>query len=135
LGLAVLVYLDSCIVIYLIEKHPEFYQSLHDVFRSTEADFCISPLVKLECLTGAFKRNDPSLVSDFETFFDSAITLPMPESVFLNAARLRTSFNLKTPDALHLATAELHKCDELWTNDDRLTKVSTIRVVNKTSTP
>ena len=47
--------------------------------------------------------------------------LPVTETVFLLAAQLRARFGLKTPDALHLACAQYHRCDALWTNDDRLT--------------
>jgi predicted nucleic acid-binding protein len=31
---------------------------------------------------------------------------------------------LRTPDGLHLACAQHHRCAELWTNDDRLTRAS-----------
>lgn len=48
----------------------------------------------------------------------------MPESVYLEAAELRARFGLKTPDALHLACAQYHRCGALWTNDDRLTRAS-----------
>ncbi|MGL4609627.1 MAG: type II toxin-antitoxin system VapC family toxin [Trueperaceae bacterium] len=37
---------------------------------------------------------------------------------------LRAFHNLKTPDALHLATALHHGCQEFWTNDLRLSKAT-----------
>jgi uncharacterized protein len=40
--------------------------------------------------------------------------------VFLQAARARAQFGLNTPDAIHLAAAQYHRCSALWTNDDRL---------------
>jgi len=88
------------------------------------ASFVISPLVKCECLVGPIKRANPGLQRDFGDFFDQYISLPMPESVYLAAAELRARFGLRTPDALHLACAQLHRCDALWTNDDRLTRAS-----------
>jgi uncharacterized protein len=51
-------------------------------------------------------------------------SLPMPEPVYLQAAELRARFGMKTPDALHLACAQYHRCDALWTNDDRLAQAS-----------
>ena len=48
------------------------------------------------------------------------VSLALPEAVFLAAAQLRARFGLRTPDALHLACAQHHGCDALWTNDDRL---------------
>ncbi|NTV15090.1 MAG: type II toxin-antitoxin system VapC family toxin [Desulfobulbaceae bacterium] len=37
---------------------------------------------------------------------------------------------MKTPDALHLATAQFHGCTSLWTNDDRLCTVAPDFVCN-----
>jgi len=48
----------------------------------------------------------------------------MPDPVYLHAARLRAHFGLRTPDALHLACAQHHGCDALWTNDDRLAQAA-----------
>ena len=46
--------------------------------------------------------------------------LPINDAVFARALDCRTRFGLKTPDALHLASAQQYDCDEFWTNDDRL---------------
>jgi predicted nucleic acid-binding protein len=54
----------------------------------------------------------------------------MPAAVFHQAAELRAQYGLKTPDALHLATARHHGCTALWTNDNRLSKVAGDLVVN-----
>lgn len=48
----------------------------------------------------------------------------MAEPVYLAAAQLRARFNLRTPGALHLACAQAHGGDALWTNDDRLAAAS-----------
>ena len=50
------------------------------------------------------------------------VTLAMPEAVYRNGAILRARFGLRTPDALHLACAQHHGCQALWTNDERLTR-------------
>lgn len=84
----------------------------------------ISPLVKLECLAGPAKRDDLRLKHDYESFFERFVTLNIPETVYLQAAQLRGRFGLKTPDALHLACAQHHRCKALWTNDDRLRRAS-----------
>ncbi len=54
--------------------------------------------------------------------------LEMPEAVYDLALSLRVQYNLKTPDALHLATAKYHDCKAFWTNDNRLAMVSTLAV-------
>ena len=60
----------------------------------------------------------------FEGFFAAVAQLPNDEAVFRRAAELRARLGVKTPDALHLATAERYGCVQFWTNDDRLAKVS-----------
>jgi len=48
----------------------------------------------------------------------------MPPAVYDGAAELRARYGLRTPDALHLACAQHHGCQALWTNDDRLARAS-----------
>ena len=116
-----LIYLDTCLVIYLVERHPQWGRSVADAVASeVDARFGLSPLVKSECLVGPIKRGDPVLRRAYEEVFSLFVSLEMPEAVYLQAAELRARFNIKTPDALHLACAQHHRCDALWTNDDRL---------------
>lgn len=98
-----MIYLDSCVVIYLVEKHPVFYAPLDLRFRQHAAvGFAISPLVMLECLVGPLKQGDTVLQ---ERFFTTVTLLPCDETVFREAAQLRVRFGVKTPDALHLSVA------------------------------
>jgi predicted nucleic acid-binding protein len=52
------------------------------------------------------------------------VHLELDETAFLHAAELRARHGLKTPDALHLAAAQLTGCRELWTNDARFAAAS-----------
>lgn len=120
-----LIYLDACLVIYLAERHPQWSGRLRQAMdRDQDARFVISPLVKMECMVGVFMRGDIVMQRAYDGVFGSFVALTMPEPVFLQAAALRAQFGLKTPDALHLACAQHHRCDALWTNDDRLAKAS-----------
>ena len=124
-----MIYLDSCIVIYLVEKHPVFYNPIEQHFRlNVEQGFAISPLVVLECLVGPLKRGNSELTGRFEQFFATVTLLSIDETVFRRAAEKRANFGVKTPDALHLATAEHHGCSQVWTNDDRLANVASSAV-------
>jgi len=120
-----LIYIDACLVIYLTESHPRWSEPVAGAMqRVTETRFGISPLVKCECLVGPIKRGDPVLQRAYAEMFELFAALAMPEPVYLQAAQLRGRFGLKTPDALHLACAQYHRCDALWTNDDRLIQAS-----------
>ena len=94
------------------------------IAQAEEDRFGISPLVKCECLVGPIKRGDPVLQRAYTELFEQFAPLDMPEPVYLQAAQLRGYFGLRTPDALHLACAQHHGCDALWTNDDRLAQAS-----------
>jgi predicted nucleic acid-binding protein len=120
-----LIYVDACLVIYLGERHPRWGEPVaRAMAAASEARFGISPLVKCECLVGVLRRGDPVLERAYDELFDRFAPLAMPEPVYLQAARLRAHFGLRTPDALHLACAQHHRCAALWTNDDRLTHAS-----------
>jgi predicted nucleic acid-binding protein len=120
-----LIYLDTCLVIYLVERHATWGQPMADAIAAEpDARFGLSPLVKCECLVGPIKRGDPVLRRAYDEVFSLFVSLAMPEAVYLQAAELRARFGVKTPDALHLACAQYHRCDALWTNDDRLAQAS-----------
>ncbi|GIL00967.1 MAG: PIN domain nuclease [Alphaproteobacteria bacterium] len=120
-----LIYLDSCLLIYLVEDRERRGSAVARAVASAEGDtFCISPLVKCECLAAPARRGDPVLRRAYQEIFAVFEGLEMPEPVFLEAASIRARFGLKTPDALHLACAQHHRCISLWTNDGRLAQAA-----------
>ena len=56
--------------------------------------------------------------------------LPITDAIYDEALQLRARFRLKTPDALHLATAQHYGCTAFWTNDDRLKDAAGALAVN-----
>jgi predicted nucleic acid-binding protein len=118
------IYLEACLLIYFVEEHPRWAKDVATAITQVCGRLAISPLVKCECLVGPLRRNDFVVESHFREAFAEFEALDMPEPVYLQAARLRASFGLKTPDALHLACAQHHRCQEIWTNDERLAKAS-----------
>jgi predicted nucleic acid-binding protein len=126
-----LIYLDACLLIYLAERHDRWGGSVAGaIARDENARFGISPLVKCECLVGPIRRGDPVLERAYIELFEVFVALAMPELVYLQAAQLRARFALRTPDALHLACAQHHRCTALWTNDNRLAQASHGLAVN-----
>ena len=116
-----LIYLDTCLLIYTTECDPVFEGRMVAAMEAgADRFFSVSPMVKLECLVKPIKRGDRVLQRHYEAILGRLIQLPLPEPVFIEAAHLRARFGLKTPDALHLACAQHHGCEALWTNDDRL---------------
>ncbi|MBK8466384.1 MAG: type II toxin-antitoxin system VapC family toxin [Chloracidobacterium sp.] len=126
------IFLDSCLAIYLVEENIAFATKLESAL-ATRADsrICISPLTQLECLVVPLREHNQALIDKFENWFRMVDILPMTSEVFRKAAQLRADFtSLKTPDALHLATALHLNCDEFWTNDLRLDSAAPSLVKN-----
>lgn len=126
-----LIYLDTRLLIYAIQNDPVRAPAVVAAMAGEQVGrFAVSPLVKMECLVGPMRQADLGLQRRFEIGLSHFVQLPLPEPVFLQAAQLRARFNLKTPDALHLACAQHHACDALWTNDDRLAQAGHGLAVN-----
>jgi predicted nucleic acid-binding protein len=126
------VYLDSCLVIYLVEEHATFAPRLETyIANAPELIFVVSDLSEMECLIMPFRKDNKQLINKFYDWFAKAEVVSLDKHVFRRAAKFRADFaSVKTPDALHLATAVLHDCDEFWTNDNRLDKIDSNLVKN-----
>lgn len=120
-----LTYLDSCLVIYAFEDPGKRGETVRDLIGSDpNREFAISPLVKLECLVAPMREANLVLQQYYERGLEQFTQLPLDDDVFMRAAETRARFGIKTPDALHLAAAQIHRCDALWTNDNRLAAAS-----------
>jgi uncharacterized protein len=127
-----MIYLDSCIVVYWVENHSVFAPRIEQrVLQVTSVEFAISPLVMAEVLVTPFRQHNVVLIERYKAFFENCVVLSMPETIFVETARLRATFSsLKMPDALHLATARFHQCEVFWTNDEHLQRIIGDYIVN-----
>lgn len=127
-----LIYLDTCIVIYIVEKHHIFSPQIELLLNSlNQVEYFVSPLTQMESMIMPLRTNNLQLQNLYRMFLGAQTFLFIPTDVYENAAQLRADFpSLKTPDALHLAMATFHNCDEFWTNDNRLDKIGPNLVKN-----
>jgi len=127
------VYLDSCVVIYLIQGPEGLSRTILKALRSHEGEPPVSftsDLTRLECRVLPLRQGNNELLRQFDEFFASAdlAKLPITTETFDLATELRALHGVKTPDALHLAAAILGECQEFWTNDLRLTTAAQNRI-------
>ncbi len=126
-------YLDSCIVIYLVEGAGEYRAAVQSALEiSCPEETCVSDLVRLECRVGPIRRGDSPMLERFDQFLADATVVPLTSTVYDLAEELRAHHRVKTPDAIHAAAAIDHGCAEFWTNDRRLAAIEdriTIRVL------
>jgi predicted nucleic acid-binding protein len=117
-----LVYVDANPIIYTVEKHPIYgplLQPLWQAARTRVIEVVSSDLALMETLIGPFKSGNTAL----EQSYDQALLgtdlrlLPITQAILREAARLRATTKLRTPDALHAATAQQAGCALFITND------------------
>jgi predicted nucleic acid-binding protein len=123
------VYLDSCIVIYLVEGVEPWRSRIRSCFMPpnlNRVSIGFSDLTRLEARLGPKRRQDSQTLQRFDEFFATPgfRRIGLDTSVFDLAPDLRATHQLKTADALHLAAAISAGCDEFWTNDTRLNKAA-----------
>ena len=116
-----MIYLDTCLLIYLLEDRAGRGSPVERRMRAVAGTpFAVSPLVRMECLVKPLRDGDVVLQRRYERLAGRFVLLPLEAAAFDQAAVLRARFGLRTPDALHLACAQLNDCTALWTNDRRL---------------
>lgn len=126
------VYLDTSIFIYFIERHPRYHKFCTQLFEEIETGrthALTSTLSLLEVLVQPYKLKREDLVLKF---YSLLTTYPNIEWVELTlevsdlAARLRAAHGLKTPDAIHAASALTHGVKGFICNDEAFKKIETI---------
>lgn len=125
-------YFDSCLTIYVVEENPVFAPLIEaKLAAAPNVIICISDLTQMESLVMPLRQNNSALIQKFKEWFKTTEVLTLDNPIFQRAAKLRADFpSLKTPDALHVATALHHGCDEFWTNDNRLDRIAAGLVKN-----
>jgi predicted nucleic acid-binding protein len=119
---------DSQVIIYTVEKHPIYAPLLRPfwaVLQVGTLTAAVSELATMEVLVGPLKSSDTVLVTRFDRFFTRrGVRLEaVSHAVLRRAAELRAATRLRTPDAIHAATALILGCAMFLTNDRDFQKV------------
>lgn len=128
------IYIDTSVVIYTIEGNPDYYsllQPLWSKFYTGEIQIVSSELILMEVLVVPLRNGNSSLIADYEELLLSSQVqlIPITQSILRQAANLRATSNLKTPDAIHAATGLSVSCNQFITNDKGFRNVPGLPVV------
>lgn len=128
------VYINTSVLIYTLEVNRDYFSLLQPLwikFQTGEIELISSELILMEVLVLPLRNNNESLVSNYEQLLlNSAMQLvPIEQSILRQAANLRATNSLKTPDAIHAATAISVNCDLFITNDNGFRKLNNLPVV------
>ena len=116
------IYLDSNSLIYSVERVEPFIAHLDPIWQQAEVGhfkIVSSELAIPETLAKPIRDGNAPLEALFRALFDSRDVdlVSTTREVWETTARVRAETGLKTPDALHAATALLAGCTLFVTND------------------
>ncbi|MEZ4636810.1 MAG: PIN domain-containing protein [Caldilineaceae bacterium] len=126
---------DSAPIIYYIEDHPKYagrVQTYIDALRDNSLRAYASVITLTEVLSRPKQLRLPVLEQRYTTLLQKSrnfLLQPVTVQVALQAADLRARYNLRTPDAIHVATALTAGCEALLTNDRQLKRIEEITVL------
>jgi predicted nucleic acid-binding protein len=127
--------LDTMIFIYAFEEHPAYLPVLKGFFHALEKGemkAVTSTLTITECLVQPYRKKNFALSAQYLVLFRNFPNLsiiPLTDDIAERAAFLRAQYNLRTPDAVQLATALVSGCHAFLTNDDRFLVAEGIRIL------
>ncbi len=125
-------YFDTDAAIYLVEKHPKYYPVIAARLAGYPGNLTrivSSQLIVLECSVQPLRHGNLLLQTAYEQFFSNIERFEIDLSVLRKAAELRAvTKTLRTPDAIHAATALIYQCDAFFTNDGTYRKVAGLPV-------
>lgn len=129
------VFLDTAPLIYFMEGQSPYQSILARLFDFNDKRgfaFVTSAVTLLEVLVKPLRDGKKLLADQYRTILTTAPGIEIFEittAIAEQAAQLRATHNLKTPDAIQLATAIEFGADYFLTNDNRLKAISEIKVV------
>ncbi len=126
--------IDTMVFIYHVEEHPVYCRITESFFDAVEKGrhtAVTSVITLLEMLVKPKIENNPEAVKDYR---DTLLTFPnlkildVDMRVSDTASDLRAKYNIRTPDAIQIATAILAGAGTFLTNDESLKRVREIKV-------
>jgi predicted nucleic acid-binding protein len=117
--------LDSDCIIYFVDQNPEFDQRMTAIFQeivSGKVSGLTSTLALTEGLVVPLRNADVLLAQRYRDLLlnsEDFQVLPVDAVVAEIAADIRAKYNMRTPDAIQIATALNAGCDAFLTNNGR----------------
>lgn len=129
------VFLDTAPLIYFIEGHSVYQPILSSLFEFNDKggfSFVTSSVTLLEVLVKPLREGRKAIAEQYRDILTTAPGIELfdvTSTIAEQAAQLRAKYNVRTPDAIQLATCIELGADYFLTNDNRLKAVSETTVV------
>lgn len=130
------IFLDACILIYWLELKEPYYSKfiaqlaeINEIYPQNE--IYISRLSYLECLVKPMQQKNKDLVQQYESIFTNGEMqiVELSEDCIKIATQIKVKYQLKTPDALQVASAMLLDDPAIFiSNDISLKKIKELEI-------
>ena len=127
--------LDSTPLIYFIEESPAYLETVRPFFEALDRAECsavTSVVTLLEVLVHPLRHNDQKLAEHYRDILlnsEGLTTVLLSQEIAEKAAQLRAASNLRTPDAIQIATALHEGASFFLTNDTRLPSIPGLTIL------
>lgn len=127
--------IDTAPFIYFIEANPNYDQYLTPIFSAISQAKLIgitSTISITEVLVHPLRNGNVELALQYRNLLMNSqhlICRPVDAEIAELAASLRVKYQLRTPDALQIATAILANAEAFLTNDKNLKRVKELKVI------
>jgi len=127
--------LDTTPLIYFIEENPAYLKTVHPFFEAMDhGEFSVvtSIVTLLEVLVHPFRHGDTTLAQQYRDILlnvEGLATILLSQDIAEEAARLRAAHNIRTPDAIQMATAIHEGASFFLTNDARLPSLPRLKIL------
>lgn len=124
--------LDTAPLIYFMEEHPAYIDATVCFFEAMdEGAFKVvtSTVTLVEVLVHPLRSKNTQLAAEYRDILTNSklITVEVSRAIAEQAARIRASYNMRTPDAIQMAAALSAEATFFFTNDIRLPNIPSIR--------
>ncbi len=128
-------FFDTAPLIYFVEEniiYLERIKAILTLLNSGKFESFTSVVTLTEILPLPMRSGDTVLIQKHRDFLLHSQNLSLVKidvSIAMQAAELRSKYNLRTADALQIASAISVNCDAFLTNDKQLRRVTELRIL------
>lgn len=127
-----LLLVDSAPIIYILESNARLAPRFAPMFERHargEIALAVTTVTIAEVLTGPLAAGEEALAKRYRAALETWRVVDFDIDIAESAARLRTTYRLKLPDAIQLASALAINADALVTHDRDFAKVRGLRIL------
>ena len=129
------IYMDTSPLVYLVERNPNYIAKMRrivDNIGTARLQVFTSVITLTEILVLPLRLGNTDLAQKYHDILSDRYNYKMvaiTSEIAISAAAIRARHGLRTPDAMHAATAIKSECDAILTNDRHFQRVDNLDVL------